>query len=250
MIIVFTIENCAMSDNDAAKRAAAEAAVSLVEDGMCLGLGTGSTTAFALEAVGKRIRKENIHVRGVPTSVSAERLARKHGIPLISIDQLELETKDGGLDLALDGADEVSPELDLIKGRGGAHTREKVVASLARRFVVLIDASKRVDRLGTTAPVPVEVVPMAVQAVQYALACLGGDASVREGTRKDGPVVTDQGMWILDAWFGPIGDPGELSRAIAQIPGVLDHGLFVGLATDVFVGEDQGKVDRVTRKAA
>lgn len=238
-----------MTDTNSAKRAAAEAAVSLVTDGMRLGLGTGSTTAFAIEAIGERIRVDGLRVEGVPTSFAAERLARRHGVPLLSIDQLDLDKNDGyGLDLAFDGADEVSPELDLIKGRGAAHTREKVVASLARRFVVLIDASKRVDRLGATSPVPVEVIPMAVSAVQSSLKRLGGEASVREGVHKDGPLVTDQGMWILDAQFGAIADPGALSREVSRIPGVLDHGLFVGLTTDVFVGDDQGKVEHLTRR--
>ncbi len=166
-------------------------------------------------------------------------------MPLLSLDDLGLDTlapAASPLDLAFDGADEVSPAGDLIKGRGAAHVREKVVASLAARFVVLVDGSKLVDRLGTTAPVPVEVLPMAEPAVARSLRALGAEPALRMGARKDGPVVTDQGLWVLDARFDGIDDPGALGVAIDGIPGVLGHGLFVGLATDVLVGEAGGEV--------
>lgn len=233
-----------MPDTTLAKRAAGERAASLIEDGMRVGLGTGSTTAFALQALGRRVREEGLSVAGTPTSPSAERLARACGIEVIALDALDR------LDVALDGADEVDPDLNLIKGRGAAHTREKVVASMADRFVVLADASKLVDRLGTRAPVPVEVLPMAVHPVELALARLGGEPVLRLGVQKVGPVVTDQGFWILDVTFGSIDDPAEMDRAIARLPGVLDHGIFVGLATDVLVGQTDGgvqvlSVDRV-----
>ena len=234
-----------MSDSERAKRAAGEAAAALVTDGMRLGLGTGSTTAFAIEAVGRRVREEGLRIVGVPTSFAAERLARQHGVPLATLDDLALDRlapEDAALDLAMDGADEVDPAFALIKGRGAAHTREKVVASLAARFVVLIDPSKEVDRLGTTMPVPVEMLPMAEAAVARALRGLGAEPVLRMGQKKDGPVVTDQGFWILDARFDGINDPAALGAAIHAIPGVLDHGLFVGLATDVFVGEPDGSV--------
>ena len=230
----------APTPQDEAKRAAGVAAAALVESGMRLGLGTGSTTAFALEALGRRVREEGLEVAGVPTSFAAERLARQHGIPLLTLADLHLDTLPTAaapLDLAFDGADEVSPEADLIKGRGAAHVREKVVASLAARFVVLVDASKLVERLGTAMPVPVEVVPMAEPAVARALRGLGAEPELRMGARKDGPVVTDQGLWVLDAHFHWIPDPAGLGAAIDGIPGVLGHGLFVGLATDVLVGE-------------
>jgi ribose 5-phosphate isomerase A len=228
----------------AAKRAAGEAAAALVEDGMRLGLGTGSTAALAIEAIGRRVREEGLRVVGVPTSVAAERLARAHGVPLATLDDLGLDRLAPGapaLDLALDGADEVDPALTLVKGRGAAHTREKVVAALAARFVVLADPSKLVEKLGTRMPVPVEVLPMAAPAVARALRGLGADPALREGSGKDGPVVTDQGLWILDARFpGGIADAAALSAALSALPGVLDHGLFVGLATDVLVGEPGG----------
>ena len=235
------------TDDDAreAKRAAGLAAAALVEDGMRLGLGTGSTTAFAIEAVGRRVREEGLGVVGVPTSYAAERMAREHGVPLITLDDLDLDTAptaQAGLDLALDGADEVSPAGDLIKGRGAAHVREKVVAALAARFVVLIDPSKEVRHLGTGAPVPVEVLPMAEPAVARALRGLGAEPTLRMGRRKDGPVVTDQGLWVVDARFPGIDDPGALATAIDAVPGVLGHGLFIGLATDVLVGGVGGEV--------
>lgn len=222
----------------AAKEAAGRAAADLVEDGMRIGLGTGSTTACALKALGKRIREEGLDVRGVPTSFSAERLARTHGIPLTSLDELD------ELDLALDGADEVDPALELIKGRGGAHTREKVVAAQARRFVVLADPAKEVDKLGTRMPLPVEVLPMAVAPVMRLLKREGARTEVRMGKLKDGPVVTDQGFWIVDAHFEGIDDPYRLDEVLCKTPGILDHGLFLGMATEVLIGQPDGAVSR------
>ena len=241
------------TDQDIAKRAAGEEAAALVEDGMRLGLGTGSTTAFALAALGRRIHKEGLRVGGVPTSFAAERLARRHGIPLLTLDDLELDVLPPdrpALDLALDGADEVDADFHLIKGRGAAHTREKVVASLAARFVVLVDPSKEVERLGSKMPIPVEVLPMAESAVTRAIRGLGGVAELRMGKQKDGPVVTDQGFWVLDARFRAIPDPPALADALRAIPGVLDHGLFVHLATDVLVGEAGGRVRHRVRTPA
>ena len=225
-----------------AKKAAGEAAAGLAESGMRLGLGTGSTTAFAIEALGRRVREEGLDVVGTPTSFAAERLARQHGVPLRTLDELEM------LDLAFDGADEVDPALNLIKGRGAAHTREKVVASLAEEFVVLIDPSKLVERLGSEKPVPVEVLPMAEAPVRRALERLGARPVLRMGQAKDGPVVSDQGFWILDAHFdGGIDDPAALDRVLLALPGVLDHGLFLGLATRVLIGEPDGSVRVVER---
>jgi ribose 5-phosphate isomerase A len=236
--------------SDVAKQAAGEAAAALVESGMRLGLGTGSTTAFAIQALGRRVRDEGLDVVGVPTSIAAERLARQSGVPVVGLDALGLDALPAGdpaLDLALDGADEVDPALDLVKGRGAAHVREKVVAALAARFVVLVDDGKLVERLGTTAPVPVEVLPFAEPAVSRTLRGLGAEVALREGERKDGPVVTDQGLWVLDARFPAVEDAGALGAEIGGIPGVLGHGLFVGLATDVLVGEGAGHVRHLVR---
>lgn len=228
-------------DRDAAKQAVGEKAATLVEDGMRLGLGTGSTTAYALEAIGRRIQEEELDVTGVPTSFAAERLARAHRIPLTTLDD------NPHLDVAFDGADEVDPELRLIKGRGGAHSQEKVVAAQATRFIVLIDPSKRVDRLGTRHKVPVEVLPMAVTPVTQFLQEVGATPTLRVGEEKDGPVVSDQGFWIIDAEFpSGIEDPAALNQALCTRPGVLDHGLFLDMATDVVVGHPDGRTDHHT----
>lgn len=208
---------------------------------MRVGLGTGSTAACAIEVLGCRIREEGLRFTGTPTSFFSEHLARKHGIPLLTLDDLDR------LDLVLDGADEVDPRLNLIKGRGGAMTREKVVAAMADRFVVLADASKLVDRLGTRVALPVEVLPMAVAPVRRRLEALGARPELRVGSGKDGPVVTDQGFWILDAHFDGIEAPEALDRALCDIPGVLNHGLFLGMATDVLVGESDGSVRHMER---
>jgi len=225
-----------------AKQAAGEQAATLVSDGMVLGLGTGSTTAFALKAIGRRVQEDGLDVSGVPTSFAAERLARDAGIPLTTLDDVER------LDLALDGADEVDDDLHLIKGRGAAHTREKVVASQAERFIVLADPSKRVPQLGTERALPVEVLPMAVSPVMRALEQHGATPELRMGARKDGPVVTDQGFWVIDATFDDgIAAPDTLNQALCMQPGVLDHGLFLHLATDVFIGHPNGRVDRLSR---
>jgi len=225
-------------DRDTAKQAAGGRAAALVEDGMCLGLGTGSTTAYALEAIGERIEDEALEVRGVPTSFAAERRARTLGIPLTTLDT------NPQLDLAFDGADEVDPEGRLIKGRGAAHAREKVVATQAERFVVLVDPTKLVDRIGSERVLPVEVLPMAVTPVLQALDAWGADPTLRMGEAKDGPVVTDQGLWVVDAAFPhAIPDPSALNDALNARPGVLDHGLFLDQATDVLVGHPDGSVD-------
>lgn len=230
-----------MDDATKAKQAAGIRAAQWVESGMRVGLGTGSTTAFALMEIGRRCKEEGLEIVGVPTSFASERLSRQLGIPLSSLDVLDR------LEIAFDGADEVDPDLRLIKGRGAAHTREKVVASQADRFVVLIDPSKLVDELGSKAPVPVEVLPMAVTPVTRSLEALGGDVTLRIGKSKDGPVVSDQGFWILDVFFGPISDPEKLNRAILEIPGVLDHGMFLGIATDIVVGHAGGATEHIEK---
>lgn len=222
-------------DQSAAKKLAGETAAQWVKSGMRIGLGTGSTTAYAIRAIGRRIQEEGLNVRGVPTSSAAELLAREHGVPLCTLDEMT-----GHLDLAVDGADEVSASLDLIKGRGAAHTREKLVARQARRFVVLIDPSKQVDLLGSKMPVPIEVIPMAARVTLRSLDVMGAKGKLRMGLRKDGPVVTDQGFWVIDARFDGIEDPASLDSDLLALPGVLDHGLFVQMATDVIIGTPSG----------
>ena len=222
-------------DQQRAKEAVGNHAAGLVQNGMRVGLGTGSTTAFAIEAIGRRVRDEGLQIIGVPTSFAAEQRARKWGIPLGTLEELSR------LDLALDGADEFDPALNLIKGGGAAHTREKIVAGQADQFIVLADPTKEVEKLGTTRALPVEVLPMAVGPVTRALNALGASVEIRTGSGKDGPVVTDQGLWILDATFSAgINDAAAMDAKIVQMPGVLDHGLFVGMATTVLLAEPDG----------
>lgn len=228
-----------MNQQSDIKRAIGRHVAGMIEDGMVIGIGTGSTAACAIEEIGRRIHRDGMNIRGVPTSFASERLSRRWEIPLTTLDE------NPELDFAFDGADEVDPELNLIKGRGAAHTREKVVATAARRFVVMVDASKRVEVLGSRMPVPVEVLPMAVSPVMLSLEKLGSTAILRQGINKDGPVVTDQGMWVVDARFESIDDPAELEKKINAIPGVLGHGLFVGLTTDLLVGHSLEEIEHV-----
>lgn len=214
------------------KQEVGRAAAAQVVSNTVLGLGTGSTTAFAIQFIGERLASGELKaIKGVPTSFQASVLAKKHGIPLTTLDEVDR------IDLAIDGADEVDPKFNLIKGGGAAHTREKIVDGLAAKFIVVVDSSKLVDALGSTFPLPVEVLPMAVAPVTRALEELGGAVELRMGVKKDGPVITDQGNMVLDVKFDAIADPAALEKTINNIPGVLENGLFVDVATDVLVGE-------------
>jgi ribose 5-phosphate isomerase A len=213
---------------DQNKRAAAEAAAGLVQDGMIVGLGTGSTAAHFLDCLGQRLH-EGLRIQGVPTSEATAQHARRLGIPLLPWDS------DPDIDYAADGADEVDPQGRLIKGLGGALLREKRVARGAREFVIMIDASKLVPRLGTKAPVPVEVNAKLIAAARNGLTSLGARTLLRESDGK--PFFTDNGNWILDAWFEEIPHPEHLEQEINAIEGVLENGIFVGLTQRVFVGE-------------
>jgi ribose 5-phosphate isomerase A len=214
------------------KQEVGRAAAAKVQSDSIIGLGTGSTTAYAIQYIGERLRKGEIkNVVGVPTSFQAEVLAKQYGIPLTTLDAVDR------MALAIDGADEVDPQKNLIKGGGAAHTREKIVDSLADVFIVVVDSSKLVDKLGSTFLLPVEVLPMAVTPVMRALAKLGGQPELRMGIKKAGPVVTDQGNLVIDVKFEQIDDPASLERTINNIPGVLENGLFVGVADTILVGE-------------
>ncbi|MFP4530747.1 MAG: ribose-5-phosphate isomerase RpiA [Halodesulfurarchaeum sp.] len=222
-----------MSDggtNAGRKRLAGERAAAMVEDGDVVGLGTGSTAAYAIEALGTAV-SDGLDVRGVPTSYQSRALALEAGIPLTALDAVE------AVDIAIDGADEVAAG-DLVKGGGAAHAREKIVDAAAKRFVVVIDDSKEVETLAH--PVPVEVVPSALPPVRAAVADLGGEPTLRSAGRKDGPVVTEHGNLVLDCEFGPIEEPAALARDLSALPGVLEHGLFVGLAEQIVVGGPDG----------
>jgi ribose 5-phosphate isomerase A len=214
---------------EAARDRVAEAALALVEDGMVVGLGTGDTARRFIEQLARRVRDESLKLTCVVTSGAAAGHARAGGLKVTSL----IEAPQ--VDLAVDGADEVSPALDLIKGGGGAHTREKLVAASAARFIVLVDETKLVHRLGEGFPVPLEVLAEAVQLVERRVAALGANTSVR--AYGDAPFVTELGNRILDAHFGVIADAAALAAQLDGIPGVLEHGLFIGMASMVLVGD-------------
>jgi ribose 5-phosphate isomerase A len=214
------------------KQQVGKAAAERVQSGSIVGLGTGSTTAYAIQFLGDRLKSGDLEdIRGVPTSFQAVVLAREYGIPLVTLDEIDR------IDVAIDGADEVDPHKNLIKGGGAAHTQEKIVDSLAAQFIVVVDSSKLVDKLGSTFLLPVEVLPMAVTPVMRAIAKLGGNPQLRMGVKKAGPVVTDQGNLVIDVKFDSIDNPAELEKTLNNIPGVLENGLFVGVAHVVLVGE-------------
>ncbi|MGG6266737.1 ribose-5-phosphate isomerase RpiA [Leptolyngbya sp. AN03gr2] len=208
------------------------AAAAKVQSNSIVGLGTGSTTAYAIQAIGERLQSGDLqNIKGVPTSFQAIVLARQFGIPLTTLDEIEK------IDIAIDGADEVDPQKNLIKGGGAAHTQEKIVDSLADQFIVVVDSGKLVDRLGSTFLLPVEVIPMAVTPVMKAIGKLGGKPQLRMGVKKAGPVVTDQGNLVIDVKFDQIDNPAELEKTLNNLPGVLENGLFVGVADIIMVGE-------------
>jgi ribose 5-phosphate isomerase A len=214
------------------KQAAARSACSLIKDGQILGLGTGSTVAYLIEELSRRVYEEELEVTCIPTSRGTELLAREKGLPLTTLE----EHRD--IDLAIDGADQVARSLDLIKGAGAAHTREKIVAVLARRFIVIVDEGKLSEKLSL--PVPVEVLPFSWKAVAERLGAMKGRAELRQGSGKAGPVITDNGNYILDAAFGVIENPEKLEAEINLIKGVVENGIFPGMAHEVHVGTKNG----------
>ena len=215
------------------KQAVALAAVDQIENGMILGLGSGSTAALMIEALAMKIKSGEIKdVVGVTTSFQGEVLASELGIPLKSLSSVS------GIDLAIDGADEVDPKFQLIKGGGACHVQEKLVAALAKKFIVVVDSTKLVKKLNLDFKLPVEVLPSAWKQVQKALHDLGGKGNLRMAQKKAGPIVTDQGNLILDLSFRHgIDQPDLLESQINNIPGVLENGLFVNLTDQVLVGK-------------
>ncbi|WP_435197543.1 ribose-5-phosphate isomerase RpiA [Natronomonas sp. EA1] len=215
--------------SEEAKRRAGRAAADRVADGMVVGLGTGSTAAHAIRALGERV-DAGLDIEGIPTSFQSRQLAREAGIPLTTLE-------DAFPDVAIDGADQVANG-DLVKGGGAAHAREKVVDAAATAFLVVADETKLADTLDHA--VPVEVLPDARPLVESRVRDMDGEPTLRAAERKDGPVVTDNGNLVLDCEFGEIGDPAKLAWGLAEVPGVVAHGLFVGLADAVFVGSEEG----------
>ncbi|MGD8228605.1 MAG: ribose-5-phosphate isomerase RpiA [Desulfobacteraceae bacterium] len=218
---------------EALKKKAGEEAATRVQTGQRIGLGTGSTVRYFLEALEKRLSSGELsRIVGVPTSKNTEKLARSLNIPLTT-----LETEPS-LELCVDGADEVDPKLNLIKGLGGALLREKIVAMASQHFIVIVDNGKLVQRLGERCPVPVEVLPFGWKATAEIIKALGGRPTVRK--ENDSPYITDQENHILDCHFGPIEDAERLAQQLDAIPGVLGHGLFLNVAKEAIVGTPAG----------
>jgi len=225
-----------VSWREEAKRRTALEAVKHVEDGFVVGLGSGSTAAYVIEEIGRRVKSGKLQVFGVPSSSQAMLVAVHSGVPLTTLDEHPV------LDLAIDGADQIDNQLNLIKGGGGALTREKIVASVAKQFVVIADETKLTEKLGVGFPVPVEVLPFALAPVLASIEELGGRPVLREGKEKVGAVVTDNGNYVLDVDFGAIDNPEELNRRLKLIPGVIETGLFVNMADVVYLGKPDGVI--------
>jgi ribose 5-phosphate isomerase A len=219
---------------DAKKQVALEA-VKHVEDGFVVGLGSGSTAAYVIEEIGRLIRQDGLQVLGVPSSSQAMMVAVQSGVPLTTLDEHPV------LDLDIDGADEVDRKLDMIKGGGGALTREKIVASAAKQVVIVADETKLVETLGAF-KVPVEVLPFALATATAEIKKMGGKPLLRQSKGKVGAVVTDNGNYIVDVDSGAIDDAEELNRRLKLIPGVIETGLFIGMADIVYLGKADGIV--------
>ena len=214
-----------------AKQKAALEAVKHVRDGFIVGLGSGSTAAFAIEALGERVKREKLHIMGVPTSYQAFLLAVECGIPITSLDEHPL------INVTVDGADQITPELFLIKGMGAALAREKIVAAASKLNIIIADEKKKVKVLGeNNQSVPIEVLPFAISLVKRKIINVGGMPVLREGKGKLGPVITDNGNAILDSYFGEVAKPAELEVKLKMIPGVVETGFFVGLTDIAYIG--------------
>lgn len=221
--------------SDLEKAAAARASLRFVHDGNIVGLGTGSTAAHAVRFLGERVR-EGLKIRGIPTSVQTRDLATSVGIPLTTLDEIQhlgLQP----IDVTIDGADEFDAQLRLIKGGGGALLREKVIASASKQEVIIADSSKQVAVLGKF-PLPVEVIPFAQSLIAARITALGATVKLRKDT-KGNPFISDEGHHILDCNFGQIPDPPALARTLSDVPGIVEHGLFINLATVVLVAKGE-----------
>ena len=215
----------------AAKQKAALEAVKHVKDGFIAGLGSGSTAAFAIEAIGERIKHEKLRVMGIPTSYQAFLLAVECGIPITTLDEHPQ------IDVTIDGADQITPELFLIKGMGAALAREKIVAAASKINIIIADEKKKVKVLGeNNQSVPIEVLPFAISLAKRKIIDAGGKPVLREGKGKLGPVITDNGNAILDSYFGEIAKPAELAVKLKMIPGVVETGFFVDLTDIAYIG--------------
>jgi ribose 5-phosphate isomerase A len=215
----------------AAKQKAALEAVKHVKDGFIVGLGSGSTAAFAIEAIGEKVKREKLRVMGIPTSYQAFLLAVECGIPITTLDEHPQ------IDVTIDGADQITPELFLIKGMGAALAREKIVAAASKINIIIADEKKKVKVLGeNNQSVPIEVLPFAISLAKRKIVDAGGKPVLREGKGKLGPVITDNGNAILDSYFGEIAKPAELEVKLKMTPGIVETGFFVGLTDIAYIG--------------
>jgi ribose 5-phosphate isomerase A len=224
-----------------AKKNAALEATRHVENNSVIGLGSGTTVAFAIEALGERVKKEKLKIRGIPSSYQAFQLAVQHGIQITTLDEHPM------IDITIDGADQITPELYLIKGMGAALLREKIVATASKYNIIIADESKRVNILGENdQAVPIEVLPFALSLVKNKIASLGGIPIVREGKGKLGPIITDNGNVIIDANFGLIQNPQELATKVKMIPGVVETGFFIDLTNIVYIATEN-KIEKIQK---
>jgi len=219
-------------DRSKQKKNAGYRAAEYVEDGMVLGLGTGSTAKYAIEKIGQRKKEENLEIVGIPTSLDTEKRAKKAGIDIVELDQADK------IDLTIDGADEVDPDMNLIKGGGGALLREKIIAHNSRHYVVIVDPSKMVDILGESFDLPVEILSLWQEGIRGQVEKLGCEAQIR--LEKGSLYETDNGNNILDCDFGEIKNPKELSKRLNSIPGVIENGLFLDISDKIIIGNEKG----------
>jgi ribose 5-phosphate isomerase A len=225
-----------------AKKNAALEAVKHVQNSFIVGLGSGSTAAYAIEEIGNRIKREKLHVLGIPTSYQAFILAVKCGIPITTLEEHPT------LDLTIDGADQIDQELNLIKGMGGALAREKIVASASKKLIIVADETKKVKILGeNNHPVPIEALPFAIPVLMQKIKGLGGKPTLRENTGKVGPVITDNSNVIIDANFGLVHYPAKLERELKAIPGVVETGLFIKMTDIAYIGTSTS-VEKLEKK--
>lgn len=225
-----------------AKRNAALEATKQVKENFVIGLGSGSTVAYVIEEIGNRIKLEKIRVLAVPTSYQALTLAVKHGIQLTTLEEHPI------LDITIDGADQIDGELNLIKGMGGALTREKIVASASKKLVIVADERKKVKFLGeNNHPVPIEALPFAAPIVMRRIKEIDGKPFLRESDKKVGPVITDNGNIIIDVNFGLVPEPAKLESKLKNLPGVVETGLFIGMTALAYIGK-HSTVQEIKRK--
>ena len=228
---------------DIQKRNAAEAAVEHIKDGMIVGLGSGTTAAFAILALGERKKHENLQILGIPSSYQAFQLAVQSGIPMTTLEEHPT------IDVNIDGADQIDPQLNLIKGMGAALAREKIVAASSRKNIIIADEKKKVNTLGEgNHPVPLEVLPFAIALVQHRIQALGGSPLLRETKGKLGPIISDNGNAIMDATFGKIKNPKLLDQQLKMIPGIVETGLFIELTDIVYLGSASGTQKLETKR--